>query len=837
MKTKFLLISILILLTGCSSAKPKQVSWDDQIIYFIMTDRFNNGDNKNDDMGAGEYNPNENSSYSGGDIKGIADKVDYIKNLGADTVWITPPVANQWIDPLHKYTGYHGYWAENFKEVDKHYGNLSDYKSLSNKLHFNDMLLIQDIVCNHTGNFFRYVKDENGELKFEYNINSKPDFKPSQYPFNLNNGESKEELEAGIYNFNPDIKNYGDEKERLTYQLSGLDDLNTENPKVREVLKDSYRYWIENAGVDGYRIDTAIYVEHDFLNDFIYGKGGVKESGKKAGKNFMVVGEAWFSGENSKDEIDKKTAEYLGKGDKKELDRVLNFPMCSSVREVFAASAPTAYLEKRVKNVYEIYGGFEKTLNFIDNHDMERFSAIGNRVQMKQALMFIMTIPGIPVIYYGTEQEFKEVRGSMFKEGFGSNGADNFNQESVMYKFVKEFAELRKSSKIFSRGEVKVLKSSIYGSGVFIYELKYEGKRAVVVMNSSDEAVYTGKVKIEGAGNGILKFVKGINKESDIDIENGEFEKLLKPREAAVYFEENRLAGKKEKIEDGKEAEAVQNGEKIILKGVTADNDNIYFVLNGKLGGKTKNKDGDITADLSGAGNGIQKIEFFRRNGTNTEFITEKEIEIRRERVLIAKYEDKTEDDKGRDGKYSYPLEKSFNGCMDIKSVSIYSEGKDRVVAIEMANPLIKLWNPKNGFDHVSFNIYIGDESGNGSEIMPLQNGILPEGMKWNYMAFITGWENRIYNSRGADEKNWGTVESVASKIEVNSDMRTIEIKLPAYVLEKNGKGKIYISTWDFDGLENSYRKIETDAKEYKFGGGNESSNLVMDETEVIEIE
>ena len=74
-------------------------------------------------------------------------------------------------------------------------------------------------------------------------------------------------------------------------------------------------------------------------------------------------------------------------------------------------------------------------------------------------------------------------------------------------------------------------------------------------------------------------------------------------------------------------------------------------------------------------------------------------------------------------------------------------------------------------------------------------------------------------------------------KIEVNSDMRTIEIKLPAYVLEKNGKGKIYISTWDFDGLENSYRKIETDAKEYKFGGGNESSNLVMDETEVIEIE
>ena len=142
---------------------------------------------------------------------------------------------------------------------------------------------------------------------------------------------------------------------------------------------------------------------------------------------------------------------------------------------------------------------------------------------MKQALMFIMTIPGIPVIYYGTEQEFKEVRGSMFKEGFGSNGADNFNQESVMYKFVKEFAELRKSDKIFSRGEVKVLKSNSKGSGVFIYELSYEGRRAVVIMNSSDEAVYSGKVKMEGANNGNLKFKKGISEEESISVENGVF--------------------------------------------------------------------------------------------------------------------------------------------------------------------------------------------------------------------------------------------------------------------------------------------------------------------------
>lgn len=835
MKIKFILIFILILLTGCSSAKPKQVSWDDQIIYFVMTDRFNNGNSTNDNMGVGEYNPKENGFYSGGDIEGITDKIEYIKNLGATAVWITPPVANQWIDPWNNYTGYHGYWAENFKEVDKHYGNLKDYKRLSDKIHTNDMLLIQDIVCNHTGNFFRYVKQEDGKEKFEYNRSSKPDFKPSQYPFNLNNGESEKDSAEGIYNFNPDIRNYSDEKERLTHQLSGLDDLNTVNPKVRDTLKDSYKYWIEKAGVDGYRIDTAIYVEHDFLNDFIYGKGGVKESGKKAGKEIEVFGEAWFSGENSEDNIDIKTADYLGKGENKELDRVLNFPMSSTIREVFCSSAPTKWLEKRVENVNKIYGGFNKTLNFIDNHDMERFCAIGNRVQLEQSLVFIMTLPGIPVIYYGTEQEFKSVRGSMFKEGFGSNGTDNFNQESVMYKFIKEFAELRKSDKIFSRGEVKVLKSNSKGSGVFIYELSYEGRRAVVVMNSSDEAVYSGKVKMEGANNGTLKFKKGISEEENIRVENGGFEKLLKPRETGVYYLEEEK-NREEVLVENIEGEITQTGDKLQLKGEVKEKKNLFFSADGKIIGRVKEEKGILTADLSNCANGNHKIEFFVKNGVKTKYVASKEIEIKRDRELESVYVDKIGDDFGRDCKYSYPLEKSFKGCMDIKGVKIYREGKDKIVEIETANPIVKNWNPKNGFDHVSFNIYISTDEERGSSVMPLQNGKLKDGMSWNYMAFITGWENRIYSSRGADEKNWGTIEAVSSKIEVNYEKNSIELKLPSYIFDDKKRYKIYITTWDYDGLENSYRKIENEPKEYIFGGGDKESVLVMDESDVIEV-
>jgi 1,4-alpha-glucan branching enzyme len=128
--------------------------WRDQVIYFVMTDRFFDGDPANSNQKMGEFDPADNRKYSGGDLAGITAKLDYIKGLGATAVWVTPPVANQWWDPLLQYGGYHGYWGENFLQVDKHLGSLADYQKLSATLHKNGMYLIQDIVPNHTGNFF-----------------------------------------------------------------------------------------------------------------------------------------------------------------------------------------------------------------------------------------------------------------------------------------------------------------------------------------------------------------------------------------------------------------------------------------------------------------------------------------------------------------------------------------------------------------------------------------------------------------------------------------------------------------------------------------------------------
>jgi hypothetical protein len=133
--------------------------WRDQIIYFVMTDRFADGDPSNNDQGFDEYDPNDPRKYSGGDFAGLIEQLDYIQDLGATALWITPPVANQWWNPQVEFGGYHGYWTVDFGAVDAHLGSLEDYQALSRALHGRGMYLIQDVVANHVGDFFSYTDD------------------------------------------------------------------------------------------------------------------------------------------------------------------------------------------------------------------------------------------------------------------------------------------------------------------------------------------------------------------------------------------------------------------------------------------------------------------------------------------------------------------------------------------------------------------------------------------------------------------------------------------------------------------------------------------------------
>src|SRR5438132_7642405 len=245
-------------------------AWEEQVIYFVMTDRFANGDKTNDDQKKGEFDPTDINRYSGGDLQGIIDHLDYIQGLGATAVWITPPVANMWWDPLQQSGGYHGYWARHLKKVDEHLGTLDTYKALSAALHKRGMYLIQDVVPNHMGNFFTYSNYDPTDVTktFTKNTQAVPGGKPEQAPFDQNDATDPVQRAAAIYHWTPTITDYNDPNQELNYQISDLDDLNSESPVTRAALRDSYGYWIKEVGVDAFRVDTVKFVPHDFWNDF-----------------------------------------------------------------------------------------------------------------------------------------------------------------------------------------------------------------------------------------------------------------------------------------------------------------------------------------------------------------------------------------------------------------------------------------------------------------------------------------------------------------------------------------------------------------------------------------
>jgi len=491
---------------GCSSSSPQppppqqlklhvpSPAWEEQVVYFVMTDRFADGDKSNDNLGKGEFDPTDGDKYSGGDLKGIIDKLDYIQGMGATAVWITPPVANMWWDPLQQSGGYHGYWARHLKKVDEHVGTLDTYKALSDALHQRGMYLIQDVVPNHMGNFFTYSPSydpADPTKNVVLNPQAVPTAKPEQPPFDQNDPRDPAQRAAGIYHWTPTITDYFDANQELNYQVSDLDDLNSENPAVRTALRDSYGYWIKEVGVDAFRVDTVKYVPHGFWNDFFYSSAtdapGMMGVAKSTGRDrFFAFGEVFENSDPLNDTADKNVAAYQGDGGVPELPALLAYPLYSEINRVFTGGQPTSYLSYRLGRFMDrsLYPNPYANPTFIDNHDNQRFLKAGSRKAMIQALGLIFTIPGIPIVYYGTEQDFIETRASMFAGGWGANG-DSF-LPGDRYYYLKRLADIRKSSKAFTQGTLDVLYDNEAAAGVFAYRRAQGSDTFFVVMNTSD---------------------------------------------------------------------------------------------------------------------------------------------------------------------------------------------------------------------------------------------------------------------------------------------------------------------------------------------------------------
>jgi glycosidase len=840
---------------GASPNGPAAPDWRDQIVYFLMTDRFNDGDPSNNDQGANEYDPQDGSKYSGGDLKGIADKLDYIQGLGATAVWITPPVANQWWDPWVNFSGYHGYWAENFKEVDKHYGDLPAYRDLAQRLHGRGMLLVQDVVVNHTGNFFRYAGAyDPGDVtrNFERNLGSLPHRAPSQPPFDLNDAADPAHREAAVYHWTPGISDFLDPKIRFDYQLSDLDDLNTENPAVVDALKDSYKHWVKEVGVDGFRIDTVIYTPPAFYADFLHSsdpaRPGVSTFARQSGKpGFFTFGEAWFPPRPYDDAADKSVAEYVTRGADERIDSALNFPLHFTLQDVFAGGQATRQLSYRLDKAFELYESPALLLNFVDNHDKPRFLSIGLLAALKQSLLFIMTIPGIPVIYYGTEQAYAEERAAMFAGGFHAGGEDHFDADAEMYRFLKQASDVRRQHAAFRRARPRVLRDSGIGPGAFVYALEHEGERAFVLFNTSDERVLLGNVDTGLPAGTALETLADLSPGAPEPFvgEGGKLSLVLEPRAGKVL-----LAAAKTRPVPTPTAKATINlpphssfSSNPSVTGTLEGAERLLLVVDGNLSSAQP-----VTAGPDGSWSATLSVDGLRPDPTVDHslvaFVEEQGVlsESRAFSVDLpinqaALHDDPAGDDRGPAGTYAYPTDSTYAARQaDLHQVRVETAGRNLRVTLTMGT-VSSIWNPVFGFDHVCVNIYVEVPGADGVEVLPLANATAPEGMRWAYRSLSGGWINALYRAQGASAGSPGASAGPPPEVSVDREAATIQFFFPPQALGNPTSlsgVRIYVTTWDYDG---GYRALVPEAEQWKFSGADDTvAPLVMDDIPVLTI-
>lgn len=399
--------------------------WYGRSIYFVVTDRFARTDSGSDEDVACDGK----AHWCGGTLRGVQRKLDYIQGMGFDAIWITPVVKQvEWMDDYNG-TAYHGYWAKDFMQIDPHLGTADDLIALKESCHQRGMLLMVDVVANHVGPIDHVERV--GELAPPLNSLSCDQF----HQLGREPGETMAEYvrnplkmyDAGncwpYYNLGDGSCNY---TKLLDGWFGDLPDLNQENPDIRKYLLNWIEYMAVHYGIDGFRLDTALYMPKDFLKAF-QEAAGVYMIGEVVTYNFT-----------------------LHQSFSSSLTGLLNFPITEHIKAAFNTSGSlSSYSELLATQASEGYPDLHLLGNFVDNHDNDRFlySLEGNVLQLQNALTWSLLHHGIPIIYYGTEQfEVSNVgdpRTSMWPH-FG---------RSDMYEFLKGLNELRQQYGLAAHGD------------------------------------------------------------------------------------------------------------------------------------------------------------------------------------------------------------------------------------------------------------------------------------------------------------------------------------------------------------------------------------------------
>ncbi|MBI2933180.1 MAG: hypothetical protein HYY16_16165 [Planctomycetes bacterium] len=457
--------------------------WRDQSIYFVMTDRFFDGDPANNQRGYSTFEKANPHGAHGGDFRGLIRKLDYIKGLGATAIWVTPVLQN--------YEAYHGYATCNFLEIEPRLGGLKDLREFVAEAHARGMYVILDVVVNHQADLI-YPKDgttgyrEEGREQDWYHRGRKERVMPLPVEFQ----------DLRLFHNHGDIDRWDDYGatpcHTETGDFRGLDDFKTELPEVRDAMVRIYRYLIAQTDVDGFRVDTAKHVNSEFWQAWC---PAIHEYAASIGKRqFFLFGEFWHGD-------DARVGACTGTrgGGKFLFDGMLHFPMWNTFKEVFREGMEPEAITRRMQFAKEYHDDLLNVL-FFDNHDMPRFlNGMGTDgwARLKAALGFLYTARGIPCLYYGTEQGFSGGEDPWNREDMcGANG-DHFNPRHELYEWVAKLNKLRREAEPLRRGEFVARWGESAGPGVYAFSRVTPTEEILVAFNTSGETRTATNVPLE----------------------------------------------------------------------------------------------------------------------------------------------------------------------------------------------------------------------------------------------------------------------------------------------------------------------------------------------------
>ncbi len=449
---------------ACTPPALNTADFKTDVIYQVVLDRFFDGNSSNNDPAGdtGLYDATRTNwkLYWGGDLAGLTQKISYLAGMGVTALWLSPVVENVhlpvytqgWSGPQ---AGYHGYWARDFYRIDPHLGTWADFDTLVNTAHCNGIKVMIDFAPNHSN------PNDTGEYGSIYNN--------GVFQAAANNDPN------GWFHHNGGISNWDDQYQDEYYNLADLADLAQENNSVDSYLKGAMNLFLSH-GVDGIRVDAVKHMPGP--------TGGwlrtLSDAVEAQGPHYMV-GEWYLSSINDATYwLAKRFANQSGIA-------LLNFPLNKAIRDVYGSGSGSSELDSVISQEESDFTWLNDQGVFIDNHDMSRFLTLNNNLSaLHEALAVAMTVPGIPIIYYGTEQYLhNDTNGGT--DPYNRPMMPGFSTTTTAYQLIHSLATLRHNNPALGFGTYQ---QRWINNDVFIFERQFYNNVVLVAVNKSASTGY-----------------------------------------------------------------------------------------------------------------------------------------------------------------------------------------------------------------------------------------------------------------------------------------------------------------------------------------------------------